>query len=52
MQVHHAVISNAGRLSIKARSRTTAVNESHYEAVLPDRERGLIDSLPAFGMTA
>ncbi len=32
--------------------RTAAVNEAHYEAVLPDRERELIDGLPAFGMTA
>lgn len=32
--------------------RTTAVNESHYEALLPGRERTLIDSLPSFGLTA
>jgi integrase len=32
--------------------RTTAVNEAHYEALLPSRERGLIDSLETFGMTA
>jgi hypothetical protein len=32
--------------------RTAAVNEPRYEAVLPDRERELIDGLPTFGMTA
>ena len=30
--------------------RTTTVNELHYEALLPDRERSLIDALPTFGM--
>jgi integrase len=29
--------------------RTTVVNEANYEAILPDRERELIDALPAFG---
>ena len=32
--------------------RSTAVNETHYEAVLPSRERELVDGMPAFGMTA
>jgi integrase len=32
--------------------RSAAVNEANYEALLPDRERQLIDSLPAFGETA
>lgn len=32
--------------------RTQAVNESHYEATLPARERELIDDLPAFGISA
>jgi integrase len=29
--------------------RTTAVNEMHYEAMIPSRERELIDGLPVFG---
>lgn len=29
--------------------RTTAVNETHYEAMIPSRERELIDGLPVFG---
>ena len=32
--------------------RTTEVNESNYEALLPSRERELVDGLPTFGMTA
>jgi len=32
--------------------RTQAVNEAHYEAVLPDRERKLVDTLPTFGEVA
>jgi hypothetical protein len=28
--------------------RTTQVNEAHYEAVLPSRERELIDGLKSF----
>ncbi|GMU22574.1 MAG: hypothetical protein AMXMBFR13_26590 [Phycisphaerae bacterium] len=31
--------------------RGTAVNESHYEATIPSRERELIDGLPSFGLT-
>lgn len=30
--------------------RTTAVNEDHYEALLPGRERALIEALPVFRM--
>lgn len=30
--------------------RCTVVNESYYEAVLPNRERELIDGLPTFGV--
>ena len=32
--------------------RTTAVNESNYEAILPDRERALIDGLKSFAKVA
>jgi hypothetical protein len=32
--------------------RTTGVNAARYEAVMPNRERELIDGLPAFSMTA
>jgi integrase len=32
--------------------RTVDVNERHYEAILPDRERALIDGMPAFGLSA
>ena len=32
--------------------RTTVVNEAHYEAIVPTRERELIDALPVFGATA
>ena len=31
--------------------KTTSVNEIHYEALLPSRERMLIDSLSAFRLT-
>lgn len=44
-----------GGASTKERSallghRTDAVNEAHYEAILPERERNLIDALPGFGL--
>ena len=32
--------------------RCTSVNESHYEAVLPERQRQLIDDLPIFEIPA
>jgi len=32
--------------------RSAVVNEAYYEAILPSRERELIDGLPSFGRTA